>query len=252
LWQRFSAMKRALVLEHVPHEGPARVGQALARAGLELDRRRLFAGAELPPSLDGIAALVVMGGPMSVEDVDDPRYPFLRAELALLRAAVASDFPTLGICLGAQLLAAAAGSRVYPNAVGEPARPLREVGWGAVHFTRAPSEEPLLAGLDPAEIVLHWHGDTFELPPGATLLASTLECENQMYRLGRRQFGLQFHIELDEADVERWLAADPDYVQGALGPTGADRIRRDTARYLPRFRERGDRLLDRIVAAMLA
>jgi GMP synthase-like glutamine amidotransferase len=245
-------MRRALVLEHVPHEGPARVGQALARAGFELDRRQLFAGAALPSSLDGIELMVVMGGPMSVEDVGDARYPFLRAELELLGAAVASDFPTLGVCLGAQLLAKAAGARVYPNAVGEPPRRLCEVGWGAVHFTRTPSEEPLLAGLDPAEIVLHWHGDTFDLPPGAVLLASTLECENQMYRLGRRQFGLQFHIELDEADVERWLAADPDYVRGALGPAGADRIRRDTARYLPRFRERGNGLLDRLVAAMLA
>lgn len=244
-------MRRALLLQHVPHEGPARVGQALARAGIELDRRELFAGQAVPESLEGFDVLVVMGGPMGVEDVDNPRYPFLGAELGLLRLAVARDFPTLGICLGAQLLAAAAGARVYPNVVGDPPRPLREVGWGAVHFTRTPEEEPVLAGLDPAELVLHWHGDTFELPPGAVLLASTLECPHQMYRLGRRMFGLQFHVELEQRDLETWLAADADYVRGALGAGGAERIRRDTARYLPRFRERGDALLDRLFSAML-
>jgi GMP synthase-like glutamine amidotransferase len=245
-------MRRALILEHVPHEGPARVGHALARAGFELDRRQLFAGAAVPTDLEGAELLVVMGGPMGVEDIGDPRHPFLGAELELVRLAVARDFPTLGICLGAQLLAAAAGARVYPNLVGDPPRPLREVGWGAVHFTRTPSEEPVLAGLDPAEVVLHWHGDTFDLPAGAVLLASTLECQNQMYRLGQRQFGLQFHIELEEPDIERWLAADPEYVRGALGPAGAERIRHDTRRFLARYRERGDGLLDRMLASMVA
>jgi GMP synthase-like glutamine amidotransferase len=128
---------------------------------------------------------------------------------------------------------------------------LREVGWGAVHFTRTPSEEPALAGLDPAEMVLHWHGDTFDLPSGAVLLASTLACPNQMYRLGKRQFGLQFHIELESSDLEAWLAADSDYVRGALGPNGPERVRRDSARYLPRLHERGDRLLVQMLRAML-
>jgi GMP synthase (glutamine-hydrolysing) len=245
-------MGRALVLQHVAHEGPARVASALTRAGLELDRRALFAGAEVPRTLDEHTVLVVMGGPMGVEDVGDPRYPFLARELELLRAAVARDFPTLGICLGAQLLAAAAGARVYPHTTGEPPQRTREVGWGAVHFTCDPREEPVLAGLDPAEIVLHWHGDTFDLPPGAALLASTLTCPQQMFRLGQRQFGLQFHIELEPKDVEAWLTADADYVRGALGADGPARIRRDTARFMPRFMDRGNRWLDRLVATMLA
>jgi len=245
-------MRRAIVLQHVAHEGPARVASAIARAGLELDRRRLFLGDAVPTTLETTDLLVVMGGPMGVEDVGDARYPFLAAELALLGAAVAQDFPTLGLCLGAQLLAAAAGARVHPHVTGEPPRATREVGWGAVHFVRDASEEPALAGLDPAEMVLHWHGDTFELPRGAALLASTLTCPHQMFRLGRRQFGLQFHVELDEPDVEAWLAADSDYVRGALGADGPERIRRDTARFLPRFRERSDRWLDRLLAVMLA
>ncbi len=242
---------RAAVLQHVPHEGPARIGTALARAGIQMDRRELFAGA-LVPALEEADLLVVMGAPLGVSDANDPRYPFLAAELELLRSAVARDFPTLGVCLGAQLLAAAAGARVYPNVTGDPSRPTREVGWGAVHFVRAPDEEPVLAGLDPAELMLHWHGDTFDLPRGATLLASTLACENQMFRLGRRQFGIQFHVELDASDIDAWLAADADYVRGALGAGGAERIRRDTARFMPRFETKTDRWLDTLLRTLLA
>lgn len=245
------ARMRAAVLQHVPHEGPARIATALARAGFDVERRELFAGARVPALVE-TDLLVVMGAPLGVSDVGDPRYPFLAAEVELLREAVARDFPTLGICLGSQLLAAATGARVAPNVTGDPPRPTREVGWGAVHFVRTPAEEPVLTGLDPAEIMLHWHGDTFELPRGATLLASTLACENQMFRLGRRQFGLQFHVELNAVDIEAWVAADGDYVRGALGAAGAERIRRDTARFMPRFEAKTERLLDNLVRAMVA
>jgi GMP synthase-like glutamine amidotransferase len=217
-----------------------------------METRRLYAGDAVPSSLDDCDLLVVMGGPMGVGDVGDARFPFLAPELELLRLAVARDFATLGLCLGAQLLAAAAGARVYPNMGGDPPHPVREVGWGAVHFVRGAAEEPVLEGQDPAETVLHWHGDTFDLPKNAVLLASTLSCENQMFRLGRRQFGLQFHVELREADVSAWLEADSEYVRRALGPDGPQRILRDTKRYLPRLIERGDRLLDRIVTTITA
>lgn len=244
-------MQRATILQHVAHESPARVGAALERAGFTLVLVPLYAGAAVPADPRELGLLVVMGGPMGVDDVESARYPFLGPELALLRAALAADVPTLGICLGAQLLAAAAGARVYPNLTGDPPKPTREVGWGALHFVRTAEEEPVLRGLDRAEMVLHWHGDTFDLPRGATLLASTLSCENQMYRLGRH-FGLQFHVELDEPDIASWLEADPDYVRGALGPEGAARIRRDSARFMPRYKQQGDRLLDQLIAAMRA
>jgi GMP synthase (glutamine-hydrolysing) len=244
-------MKRALVLTHVAHEAPGRALGALERAGLTPDVRRLFAGDALPATLDEHAALVVMGGPMSVEDVGSARYPFLEPELELLRGAVKRQFPTLGICLGSQLLAAAAGARVYPALTGDPPRPTREVGWGAIHFVRSAAEEPVLTGLDPAEVVLHWHGDTFDLPSGATLLASSLLYPNQMYRLGRRQFGLQFHVELTEPDIATWLEADRAYVVGALGPDGPARIQRDARGLFPRFAARGDLLLDNLLRALL-
>jgi GMP synthase-like glutamine amidotransferase len=242
---------RATILEHVLHEGPGRIAKALDRAGIEHHRLPLYAGAPLPQLADQ-DLLVVMGGPMGVGDRNSPQYPFLAGELELLEQAVRAGTPTLGVCLGAQLLAAAGGARVYPNVTGDPPKPTREVGWGAIHFVRTAAEEPVLAGLDRAEVVLHWHGDTFDLPHDATLLASTLSCENQMYRLGPRQFGLQFHVEIDEPDLEVWLQADASYVQGALGQGGAERIRRDARRFMPRFVERGDRLLEQLLAVMLA
>jgi GMP synthase-like glutamine amidotransferase len=195
-------------------------------------------------------ALLVLGGSMGVGDAEDPRYPFLVPEIRLLERAVLGDFPTLGICLGAQLLAHAAGAKVYPNRPADSV--IREVGWGAVHFTRSAAEEPVLAGLDPAEVVLHWHGDTFDLPPGATLLASTLHCRNQMFRLKTRLFGVQFHPEVDERDIANWIDADAEYIAGALGPTGAARIASDTQKFMPRLREQGDRMLDNLVRALTA
>ncbi len=241
-------MRRLVVLQHAPHEGPSRVRSAFERAGFTTDVLRLDLGVPVPKSTEGMHALLVLGGSMGVGDLGNPEYPFLRPEIALLERAIASDFPTLGVCLGAQLLAAAAGARVYPNQRG--AHVVREVGWGAVHFTRSAAEEPVLEGLDAAEIMLHWHGDTFDLPPGAVLLASTLHCPNQMIRIGTRLFGVQFHPEIDEADIHTWIEADAEYIEGALGPTGAARIAADTKRFMPLHRERGDRLLDNLVGRM--
>lgn len=243
-------MRRAVVLQQVPLEGPGRIEKALRAAGYTLEVRLLRTASDVPSDLDGFDALVVMGGPMGVGDLEDPRYPFLSAELELLRRAVSRGFPVLGVCLGSQLLAAAAGARVYPNLVGDPPRPLREVGWGAVHFVENAKTEPVLTGLDPSELVFHWHGDTFDLPSGAVLLASTLHCKHQMFRLGTSQFGLQFHIEVDAADIEAWLEADPDYVRGALGASGPHRIGEDTRRFMRRYVERGDLLLANLIASL--
>jgi GMP synthase-like glutamine amidotransferase len=245
-------MRRALVLKQVAHEGPARLAWALERGGFQLEIRELSKGDAVPTTLEGYDALIAMGAPLGVEDATDPRFSYLAHELELMRLAIARDFPTLGVCLGAQLLAAAAGARVYPNVVGEPPQRHREVGWGAIHFTENPEREPLLRGLEAAEMTFHWHGDTFDLPPHATLLASTLPCKNQLFRIGRRVFGVQFHPELEERDIEAWLELDPAYVRSALGPAGRERVSAETRQYFARYRERGDVLLGNLVSALSA
>ena len=141
---------------------------------------------------------------MGVGDAGNPKFPFLPQEIALLRKLLARDAPVLGICLGSQLLAAAAGARVYPNTRpgtdGKPV-PVREVGWGTIDLHNV--NEPALAGLPAQPLVLHWHGDTYDLPPGAVHLASTPVCRHQAFRIGRRPFGLQFHPELERETIAR-------------------------------------------------
>jgi GMP synthase (glutamine-hydrolysing) len=243
---------RAIVLQHTPIEGPERVATLLAARGIACETRALHAGAPVPDDVAADQLLIVMGGPMGVADAGSAAYPFLAPEIALLRRLVARDAPVLGICLGAQLLAAAAGARVYPNTRpgpdGQPV-PAREVGWGTVDLVAA-DREPALAGLPPRPPVLHWHGDTFDLPAGAAHLASTPVCRNQAYRIGARAFGLQFHCELERETIGVWVREDADYVRGALGPEGGARILADTDRHHAAARPIWDRLLGNIISVM--
>lgn len=174
------------VLQHVPYEGPGLIAAQARDHGVELDRRHLYRG-DAVPSIEELAGLLVMGGPMGVGDTN--AHPHLTAELELLAAAVAADMPVLGVCLGAQLLACALGAELLPAAT-------TEVGLGSVKLTLAGERDGVLGPAGREVPVLHWHQDTFTLPPGAELLASSEKCVNQAFRV-RRAYGLQFHVELD-------------------------------------------------------
>jgi GMP synthase-like glutamine amidotransferase len=248
-------VKRAYVLQHTPTEGPARVGELLAERGVALEVRHLYRGDEVPAHVAQGELIVSMGGPMGVSDLGDPRYPFIGPEITLLREAIARDRPVLGICLGAQMLAAAAGARVYPNTRRTPEGevvPAREVGWGPVDFAGGQvAREPALVGMRSRELVLHWHGDTFDIPRGAVPLASTAVCRNQAFRLGWRSFGLQFHCELAAEDVAVWVREDAAYVREANGEGGGEKILGDTERYFGDAKPVWDKLLRNIINQML-
>jgi GMP synthase-like glutamine amidotransferase len=188
---------RCLIVQHAPAEEPYLLAEALAARRVELEVHAVPAGPPLPADAAGVDGLVVMGGPMSARS--DDGFPTRRAELGLLADAVRRGVPTLGVCLGAQLLAAAAGGAVRD---GQGA----EIGWGPVELAAPAGEDRLLRGAARRLTVLHWHGETFDLPPGAVLLAGNHRYRHQAFRLGERAWGLQFHVEVDEAAVRRFVA----------------------------------------------
>jgi|SRR5580704_247332 GMP synthase (glutamine-hydrolysing) len=241
-------MKNVVVLTHAEFEGPGRIAELVVDAGYSLEVRSLHRGDPVPSSLARDQLLVVMGGSMGVSDLDNPEYPYLKREVELLRRCIAEDAPVLGVCLGAQLLAHAAGARVFPMTGANDER-LYEVGWAPIRFRSADSA-PVLEGLPPEAIVLHWHGDTFDLPEGARLLASSAICRNQGFQLGHRLFGLQFHCETTPLDVENFLREDEAFVVRANGADGVGELRRATAQHIAEFRTVGDELLGKILGQM--
>lgn len=213
-------MKRALVLRHVDHEGIAGYRQPLEDAGYRVERV-----AACTPCLDRVDPLVpdllvVMGGPMGVYERE--AHPWIATEIDLIHRRIAAGRPILGVCLGAQLIAAALGAAVRRG-------PAREIGFAPVTLTEAGRQGPLAALAQTP--VLHWHGDTFDLPRGARLLARTA-LYAQAFAVGSHVLALQFHAEMgDDARFEHWLANDAAYVTEA-GLTVAG-LRAEHARFGP-------------------
>jgi GMP synthase-like glutamine amidotransferase len=197
----------------VAPESAFAIGDALAGAGIEMETCRVFAGDIVPDTSQGYDGLVVMGGPVSASSSEG--FPTRVAELALLADGIRSGLPTLGICLGAQLLAAAAGARVFAGASGP------EIGWGPVTILPEGDDDPLFAGLAGELTVMHWHGDTFDLPKGARQLARNENYANQAFRFGSAAWGVQFHLEVTESAVNGFISNfgdDATHVPG--GPQG--------------------------------
>ncbi|MGE5648251.1 MAG: type 1 glutamine amidotransferase [Acidobacteriota bacterium] len=200
---------RVIVFRHVSFESAGLIAPALEARGLKLEYADLFVNPEPPADWRSAAALVFMGGPMSAND----NLPFIRRELAVLEEALGHGTPVLGVCLGAQLLARAAGARVYRN-------PVKEIGWAPVLWTEAARRDPLFRGLDAPEVLFHWHGETFDLPRGAEWLASSAVCRNQAFRISQASYGLQFHLEVTPAMIAGWCSehANAGDVAGLPGP----------------------------------
>jgi GMP synthase-like glutamine amidotransferase len=218
---------RALVLQHIAIEGPGVLAPLLQQRGWEVESVALYAGAHLPqPQV--YQAIIVMGGPMGVHDEAD--YPFLRAEHDFLRQAMAHDVPILGICLGSQLLAKALGAHVYRN-------PVKEIGWDTVALTPDGLADPLFAGVSSPVRVFQWHGDAFDLPVGATWLASSARCRYQAFRYRDRVYGLLFHLELTPEIVQSWLDAFQEDLASVAAQTSAAQIMADIPRYLDGYRQ---------------
>ncbi|MGH9018400.1 MAG: type 1 glutamine amidotransferase [Acidimicrobiales bacterium] len=188
-----------VVVQHTPTEGPGLLAGVLEEAAVPMAVIRLDRGDRLPPPTDA-AAVVVMGGPMGVHDTAG--FPWLGPERHWLAYAVEQGTPVLGVCLGAQLLAAALGATVSRG-------PAPEIGVGAVTLNDEGRADPVLGPEGDALPVVHWHGDTFTIPAGATHLASSDRYPNQAFRYGTDVYGLQFHLEVDDEVADAWRADLP-------------------------------------------
>jgi GMP synthase (glutamine-hydrolysing) len=232
-------MKSILVLQHVPHETLGTLESHFTGAGFPCRYLGLFSHVPERLDLDEAAGLVVLGGPMNVDEVD--QYPFLGPEVGWIREAIDREIPVLGICLGAQLLAKSQGAKVYRN-------PVKEIGWYDLELTPEAAADPLFAGLDPRQIVFQWHGDTFDLPTGAVHLARSPSCRHQAFRVGRSAWGLQFHVEMTAALIDDWLGDEENRRElAALDYIDPSRIQAATPEFLPRMEIIGRHILPRFV-----
>jgi GMP synthase (glutamine-hydrolysing) len=226
-------MKTCIALRHVAFEDVGLLAPLLAERGFALCYRE--AGLDDLSAMDPLAPdlLVVLGGPIGA--MDEGAYPFLGDEVRLLERRLEAGRPTLGVCLGAQLMARALGAAVYPAAA-------KEIGWGPVQLTSA-GQRSCLRHLDEAAgRVLHWHGDTFDIPAGAMRLASTEVCPHQAFSYGPHALALQFHLEVEAPSLERWFIGHAAEI-GATAGVSVPALRTDTARWSGSAREIGGRCL---------
>jgi GMP synthase (glutamine-hydrolysing) len=230
-------MRPVVLIAHADWETFGVAPATLKDTGTSWIEHRAHIGAELP-RLSEISGIVLYGGAMNVDMTD--RYPFLEQERAYVRSAVDAGIPYLGICLGSQMLARALDHPAYPAGV-------REIGFNVVHPTPAAADDPLLSVFKDGDMVFHWHEDTFELPEGATLLATGDDVPVQAFRYGDAAWGLQFHFEVDRAEVEAWLKTAGDDEVRSWGKT-SEQVLAETDRYIDRHEERARALFGRFWA----
>lgn len=236
------------MVQHIDREGPDLVAEIALEQGMTIHTIRPDQGEPLPdPMSTQNTIAVLLGGPMSVGERHQDELAWMQRELDWLTIWHEQKKPVLGICLGAQLLAIAAGGAVQPLQVGLPPQPLKEVGYGSIHWLKKPNNEALLMGLQPSEMVLHWHGDRIELPTTATLLGSSLHCPEQVFRIGKNAVGLQCHFELTRPNLDKWIQEDHDYIMSAMGLDGPERLRQDNERFGYSIQQQGRQLISNVL-----
>lgn len=233
-------MPRLLVCQHVPHEILGTLNPLLKSAGFRIRYVNFGRHPDAAPSLEGYQGLIVLGGPMSVNDTT--HYPHLTTEMRLIESALERDLPVLGICLGAQLVAKTLGADVYRNRE-------KEIGWYDLAPTGNAAGDPLVGHFEPSEKIFQWHGDTFNLPTGAVHLAASPLCEQQAFRYGESVYALQFHLEVDEPMIDRWLNVPSNIqeIEALDGKIDPETIRCDTTEYIQKLKRLSDRTFSEFI-----
>lgn len=217
-------MRNILVLQHVAHEPLGTLNPLLKAHGFRIRYVNFGRDPHAQPSMEGYNGLIILGGPMGIYESD--QYPHIKTELRLIEEALKKNVPILGICFGAQLIAHALSSNVRKHH-------MKEVGWHDVHFKPAKDGDALFKNFGTTEKIFQLHGDTFDVPRGTEHLAFTQICEGQAFRYGDKVYGLQFHLEVDEPMIHRWLKIHHEDVK-ACAPLAEADIVAHTQQYIER------------------
>ncbi|HKY61975.1 MAG TPA: gamma-glutamyl-gamma-aminobutyrate hydrolase family protein [bacterium] len=227
-------MAKIDVFQHVPHENLGSFERTLAEAGVEVryihSYREDLARLKLSER-EGLSGVIVLGGPMSANDGEE--LPFIREELRLIEEAMKLELPFLGVCLGSQLLAKALGKRVYRGEA-------KEIGWYPLWMRPEAKQDPLFQDFPAKLEMFQWHGETFELPYGSTLLASSQLYLHQAFRYGKAAYGLQFHAEMTPEMIAEWEREGRAEIERAGLKARWESIEAENDRHLPRLRSLGE------------
>lgn len=226
-------MARVLVLQHVTSEGLGLIAKSIRQKGIKADFVKIFKGERIPHSIQGYDGLIVLGGPMGVYEEDI--YPFIKDELILIKNALKIDMPTLGICLGAQLLAKAAGADVYKGKK-------KEIGWYTVELTDEGKRDGLFIGLPDELTVFQWHGDTWGQISNLSskCLASSELFAHQIIKVGKNAYGLQFHLEVTEEMIRDWIDVNDKELSSVKSYIHPEEIIKDTPKHINTIHKFGD------------
>ena len=222
-------IRRLIVLQHLEIEGPGLFEQFAKERNLKIEIIRLDKKNALPQTKNGDLNLI-MGGPMGVKDIGSNRYPWLKLERDFIKKELENERPIIGVCLGAQLLASAAGGDVEILKYVSPPKALPEIGWSQIFIDK--SNKDFKALFEDPFHVLHWHGDRILLPNKAVLIASSTRCKEQFFRIGNFAYGLQFHLETTRGMINNWIKEDKEFVLKGLGLNGQDILKEENKKYI--------------------
>ena len=223
-------MKKLLVLQHIGREGPGLFLKIAKEKGFLPVIYNLSLGEELPDA-EKEDLILIMGGPMSVNDINNVKYFWLRDEIEFIKRAIENQISIIGVCLGAQLLAHVLGGKIErlkdeSNKENKP-----ELGWSEISSIEEKSNEKISLSIKGPLKVLHWHGDRIILPPQAKLLASSNRCREQLFKVGESIYGLQFHVETEGLMTSNWIKNDKKFIISGLGENGQNILKRQCKKY---------------------
>ena len=218
-------MKKLLVLQNIKREGPGLFLEIAKKKGFIPEIYDLSLGEKLlDPKKEDL--ILIMGGPMSVRDINNKKYYWLREETAFIKRAIENKISIIGVCLGAQLIAHILGGKIerLKDEFNKGNKP--ELGWSEISSIDEKSNEEINLLIKEPLKVLHWHGDRIILPPQAELLASSDRCSEQLFKVGEFIYGLQFHVETDGLMIDDWIKNDKKFITSGLGKNGQKILKR--------------------------